>query len=157
MKAMTVILGERGPAEITEVPEPPPEDGAVLVAGRSVGICGTGWEILLGYGEPPAGRRRLVLGHESLGQAVEASAGSGSTPAAWSSGSSGGPARGRCAPVPEGRHETAHSRMVLDNVVIFGTVNASRKNYQQAVDALTKADAMAGPAYHPPGSPVILA
>jgi hypothetical protein len=31
--------------------------------------------------------------------------------------------------------------MVLDNVVIFGTVNASRKNYQQAVDALT----MAGP------------
>jgi hypothetical protein len=27
------------------------------------------------------------------------------------------------------------SRVMLDNAVIFGTVNASRKNHQQAVDA----------------------
>ncbi len=36
--------------------------------------------------------------------------------------------------------ELLSSRVMLDNAVIFGTVNASRKNYQQAVDALAKAD-----------------
>jgi threonine dehydrogenase-like Zn-dependent dehydrogenase len=80
MKAMTVIPGQPGSAEITEIPEPPLEDGAVLVAGQSVGICGTDGEILHGYGEPPAGQRRLVLGHESLGQVLDAPAGSGFEP-----------------------------------------------------------------------------
>lgn len=33
-----------------------------------------------------------------------------------------------------------NARVVLENTVIFGTVNASRRNYQQSVDALVKAD-----------------
>lgn len=33
-----------------------------------------------------------------------------------------------------------NARVVLENVAIFGTVNASRGNYLQAVDALSKAD-----------------
>ncbi len=31
-------------------------------------------------------------------------------------------------------------RMVLDNNVVFGTVNANRRHYQMAADALARAD-----------------
>jgi threonine dehydrogenase-like Zn-dependent dehydrogenase len=45
----------------------------VLVETIAVGVCGTDREILSGlYGAPPAGRDRLVLGHESLGRVMEA-------------------------------------------------------------------------------------
>ena len=33
-----------------------------------------------------------------------------------------------------------NAAMALENAVIFGTVNAARRNYEQAVDALAKAD-----------------
>ena len=33
-----------------------------------------------------------------------------------------------------------HARMVVENTVMFGTVNAARRNYEQAVAALAKAD-----------------
>ena len=73
MRAMTVIPGDAKSAEVGEVPEPPAGDGAVLVEGVSVGICGTDLEILQGgHGAPPEGHERLVLGHESLGRVVEA-------------------------------------------------------------------------------------
>jgi glucose 1-dehydrogenase len=39
----------------------------------ALGVCGTDREILAGeYGWPPPGRDRMVLGHESLGRAIEA-------------------------------------------------------------------------------------
>jgi len=48
----------------------------VLVETLAVGVCGTDIEITSGaYGWPPAGRERLVLGHESLGRVLEAPAG----------------------------------------------------------------------------------
>ncbi len=77
MKAMTVIPGQPGSAEITELPEPPREDGEILVAGQLIGICGTDGEIMRGFGELPAGQQRLVLGHESLGQVLDAPQGTG--------------------------------------------------------------------------------
>lgn len=76
MKAMTVIPGRPDSARVDELPEPDLGDGAVLVDGLLVGICGTDGEITQqGYGVPPAGSDRLVLCHESLGRVVEAPAG----------------------------------------------------------------------------------
>ncbi len=78
MRALTVIPGQAGSAQLTEVPEPPPEDGPILVQGLALGVCGTDLEIVGGeYGWAPPGRDRLVLGHESLGRVLEAPGGSG--------------------------------------------------------------------------------
>jgi threonine dehydrogenase-like Zn-dependent dehydrogenase len=60
------------------VPEPPASDGAVLVRTLALGVCGTDREIVSGaYGWAPPGQKRLVIGHESLGQVKEAPADSG--------------------------------------------------------------------------------
>ena len=78
MLALTVKPGVAGSARLEEVTEPPPGAGEVLIAAEAVGICGTDREILGGeYGAAPAGRDRLVLGHESLGRVLEAPAASG--------------------------------------------------------------------------------
>jgi threonine dehydrogenase-like Zn-dependent dehydrogenase len=63
---------------LDEVPKPKRPDGALLVRGLALGICGTDREIIAGkYGTAPPGRERLVLGHESLGQVEEAPPNSG--------------------------------------------------------------------------------
>jgi len=81
MRALTVLPGEPGTLAVEDVPDPPPEAGSVLVRGRLVGLCGTDREIAEGaYGEAPAGRRKLVIGHEALGEVREAPAGSGFEP-----------------------------------------------------------------------------
>jgi threonine dehydrogenase-like Zn-dependent dehydrogenase len=78
MRAVTVIPGEPGSAGVTDVPEPPREDGPILVQTQAVGVCGTDLEIINGeYGWPPPGRRRLVIGHESVGRVAEAAPGTG--------------------------------------------------------------------------------
>jgi threonine dehydrogenase-like Zn-dependent dehydrogenase len=75
---LTVIPKQSGSARLEDVPEPPVEDGPVLVEVMAVGICGTDLEIVNGdYGWAPPGRDRLILGHESLGRVVEASGDSG--------------------------------------------------------------------------------
>ena len=54
------------------------EDGALLVRGLMMGVCGTDREIAEGgYGEPPPGESELIIGHEGLGEVLEAPAGSG--------------------------------------------------------------------------------
>jgi glucose 1-dehydrogenase len=81
MRAITVVPGKTGSAELTEVAEPGEEQGPVLVETLAVGVCGTDREILAGdYGAPPPGRERLILGHESLGRVLRAPAGSGLAP-----------------------------------------------------------------------------
>ena len=76
MRAMTVIPGEEDSAELTELPEPEPKDGELLVEPLYLGVCGTDREILDGaHGEPPEGEERLVLGHELLGRVKEAGGG----------------------------------------------------------------------------------
>jgi threonine dehydrogenase-like Zn-dependent dehydrogenase len=78
MRAIVVTPGVERSAALAEVPEPSAEDGPVLVRARAVGVCGTDVEIVAGeYGEAPQGEERLVLGHESLGEVVEAPPGSG--------------------------------------------------------------------------------
>ncbi|MGH9054690.1 MAG: glucose 1-dehydrogenase [Acidimicrobiales bacterium] len=78
MKAVTVVPLKAGSVDLTELPEPPNSDGPVLVQTRAVGVCGTDLEIIAGeYGWAPPGEERLAIGHESLGEVVEAPAGSG--------------------------------------------------------------------------------
>jgi glucose 1-dehydrogenase len=73
MQAITVEPKTPGTARLEDVPEPDLRDGAVLVQAIAVGVCGTDIEIVEGkYGWPPPGKKRLVLGHESLGRVLEA-------------------------------------------------------------------------------------
>jgi threonine dehydrogenase-like Zn-dependent dehydrogenase len=73
---MTVIPGKADSAALTEIPEPQPKDGELLVEPVRLGVCGTDREILDGaHGEPPPGHERLVLGHELLGRVKEAGGG----------------------------------------------------------------------------------
>lgn len=75
MKALTVIPGKAGSAELTDVDEPALADGSVLAETIAVGVCGTDREIADGeYGEAPPGADRLIIGHESLARVVDAPA-----------------------------------------------------------------------------------
>jgi threonine dehydrogenase-like Zn-dependent dehydrogenase len=75
---MTVIPGQPGSADVEEVPAPEVDYGELLVRGRLVGVCGTDREIAGGsYGEPPPDQEKLIIGHEGLGEVLEAPADSG--------------------------------------------------------------------------------
>jgi glucose 1-dehydrogenase len=77
MKALTVRPGAAGDVVVEEVADPVRGADELLVEGVAVGVCGTDKEIVRGdYGWAPAGRERLVIGHESLGRVLEAPAGS---------------------------------------------------------------------------------
>ena len=76
MRAMTVIPGDENSAELTDLPEPEPKEGEIVVEPVFLGVCGTDREILDGaHGEPPPGHERLVLGHELLGRVKTAGGG----------------------------------------------------------------------------------
>jgi threonine dehydrogenase-like Zn-dependent dehydrogenase len=78
MKAVTVLPLKAGTVDLTELPDPPESDGPVVVKTRAVGVCGTDLEIIGGeYGWAPPGEDRLAIGHESLGEVVDAPDGSG--------------------------------------------------------------------------------
>lgn len=77
MKAATIIPGKRQSAGVSQLPDPEPGNGELLVDGLLCGVCGTDVEITEGYGWLPPGADRLVLFHESLGRVRQAPAGSG--------------------------------------------------------------------------------
>jgi threonine dehydrogenase-like Zn-dependent dehydrogenase len=78
VRALTVVPLQAGSAAVTDMPEPEPGPGDLLVDGIALGVCGTDREIVAGdYGWAPPGTERLVLGHESLGRVRAAPAGSG--------------------------------------------------------------------------------
>jgi threonine dehydrogenase-like Zn-dependent dehydrogenase len=80
LRALTVIPGQANSITLDER-EAPSGEGALLVRTRALGICGTDREIISGaYGQAPHGAQRLVIGHESLGQVIEAPAGDGFMP-----------------------------------------------------------------------------
>ncbi|MDA8047392.1 MAG: glucose 1-dehydrogenase [Actinomycetota bacterium] len=81
MRAVTVVPLQKDSVDLTELREPPESDGPVLVQTRAVGVCGTDLEIISGeYGWAPPGEDRLAIGHESLGQVLEAPDGAGVAP-----------------------------------------------------------------------------
>ena len=72
MKAITVEPKQSETARLEDIPEPELRDGSVLVEAIAVGVCGTDVEIVEGkYGWAPPGKKRLVLGHESLGRVLD--------------------------------------------------------------------------------------
>ncbi len=78
MRAVTVIPLHSDSVDLTELPEPSDSDGPVLVKTRAIGVCGTDLEIIRGeYGWAPPGETRLAIGHESLGEVLEAPPSSG--------------------------------------------------------------------------------
>jgi glucose 1-dehydrogenase len=81
MRAIAIVPGKPETAGVVDVPDPPASDGSVLVRTRLIGMCGTDAEIAFdGYGVPPPGEERLVLGHESLGEVIHAPRDSGFAP-----------------------------------------------------------------------------
>ncbi|GLW11157.1 threonine dehydrogenase [Microtetraspora sp. NBRC 13810] len=81
MRALTVTPGEQDSLLVTDMPDPVPGAGELLVEGLALGICGTDREIVASaYGFAPPGEKRLILGHESLGRVRQAPAGSGFVP-----------------------------------------------------------------------------
>jgi threonine dehydrogenase-like Zn-dependent dehydrogenase len=77
MRALTVEPGKLNSIRLEQVDEPPESDGAVLARALALGVCGTDHEIIAGeYGWAPKSRDRLILGHESLGEVVDAPSGS---------------------------------------------------------------------------------
>lgn len=78
MRTITIQPGVANSLQLEEFKAPPPERGSVLLHAAALGVCGTDHDIIQGkYGEAPAGHKRLILGHESLGRVVEASSDSG--------------------------------------------------------------------------------
>ena len=78
MKAITVEPMKPGSVCLEEVPDPDTRDGSVLVEAVAIGVCGTDVEIADGkYGWAPPGKKRLVLGHESLGRVLDPGPASG--------------------------------------------------------------------------------
>jgi len=81
MRAIVLTPGIANSARLGDVPEPGAEEGAILVRTAALGVCGTDHEILSGlYGEAPPGEQYLILGHESLGEVIEAPPESGFRP-----------------------------------------------------------------------------
>jgi len=78
MKALAITPGKPNSATVINVPEPPLSYGSVVVKALDLGLCGTDFELIAGdYGWAPPDSEHLVLGHESLGEVVEAPTGSG--------------------------------------------------------------------------------
>jgi threonine dehydrogenase-like Zn-dependent dehydrogenase len=81
MRALTIAPGRKRSLELTEIDEPTPGEGDLLVDALALGVCGTDKDLIAGeYGWAPPGSDRLVLGHESLGRVRTAPAESGFAP-----------------------------------------------------------------------------
>jgi threonine dehydrogenase-like Zn-dependent dehydrogenase len=77
LRAITVEPGTANSIKLEEI-APPQAGGGLLVRALALGVCGTDRDIIDGhYGWAPPGARRLVLGHESLGEVEQAPAGGG--------------------------------------------------------------------------------
>lgn len=68
MRALTVAPGIQDSTALEHLDEPVGDVEGIVVRTLSVGVCGTDAEIVAGeYGWAPAGRARLVIGHECIG------------------------------------------------------------------------------------------
>ena len=73
MKAVAVVPGKREVGLIQQEEPKIASPSQVKLRMLDIGVCGTDKEICaFQYGTPPAGSEHLVIGHESLGQVIEA-------------------------------------------------------------------------------------
>jgi glucose 1-dehydrogenase len=69
MSSLALDFERRTPAWIDSPPPTDPDAGEVLLRVLEVGVCGTDRELArFAFGEPPAGERYLILGHEAVAQ-----------------------------------------------------------------------------------------
>ena len=81
MQAITVVPGDPASAGLSQIEEPRPAAGELLVETLRLGVCGTDREIVDGvHGSLPEGRDSLVLGHELLGRVRQVPDGGGFEP-----------------------------------------------------------------------------
>jgi threonine dehydrogenase-like Zn-dependent dehydrogenase len=165
MKAITVEPKKPGTARLEDIPEPDPREGSVLVEAIAVGVCGTDVEIVEGkYGWSPPGKTRLVLGHESLGRVLDPGpvgglvVGVGFEPDVIIECTGVGQvivdalqtvaAGGVVCLTGVGSGGSTHTlptadmaaAAVLKNEVIVGSVNANKRHWYKAGEALARAD-----------------
>ena len=155
MQAVVVTPGVGGSTRVEEIEPPVAAPGEVLVRVLEVGVCGTDREIDHGlFGIAPEGEERLVIGHELLG-VVERDGGGferGKLVAATVRRSCGdclaclrrsGVA---CLIGIDGREQRVSLdgrvlalQTILENHVLFGSVNARREDWLAGVEALDRA------------------
>lgn len=164
MRALIVAPNIANSARLDDFSEPPATDGAVFVRALAQGVCATGREIVSGeYGWAPPGEERLVIGHESVDRVQQVPAGCGVVAGDLVVGIVRRPDPVPCPACAVGEWDTCRNgrygergsassddrdvdvgvvnrRMVRDNDTVFGSVNANRKHYEDAVDALERAD-----------------
>ena len=144
MRALTVVPGTPGTLTLSDVGEPLPAEGDVLVGVAAVGICGTDVEIVDGlYGEPPAGRERLVLGHESLGRVRDSPEGCGVAPGDLVVCMVRCPDPVPCANCAAGQWDMCRNGRYTEHG-IKGIDGFMRERYRTAPDLLVKVDADLG-------------
>jgi len=140
VRALTVRPGVADSLALLDLPEPPAEDGAVLVEGVEVGLCGTDIEIVSAqYGEAPPGADVLVLGHENLGRVVEAPADSGLAPGDLVVGFVRRPDPVPCPPCAVGEWDMCRNGQYTEHG-IKGLHGFARERWRAAPDAVVRLD-----------------
>jgi threonine dehydrogenase-like Zn-dependent dehydrogenase len=140
VRALTVRPQEADSLALTDVPEPPPEEGAVLVDGVAVGLCGTDVEIVAGeYGEAPPGSPYLVLGHENLGRVAQAPPDSGFAPGDLVVGFVRRPDPVPCPPCAAGEWDMCRNGRYTEHG-IKGLHGFARERWRAEPDALVRLD-----------------
>lgn len=78
MRAITIEPGVANSVLFEWIQKPVPAADELLVQTLAIGICGTDHELVRGsYGWAPPHRKRLIIGHESLGRVAQAPTESG--------------------------------------------------------------------------------
>lgn len=146
MRAITVVPGDPAGAELSDLPEPEAGPGDLLVEPLLLGVCGTDREIVGGvHGEAPEGEERLVrLAEETEPDIIVECTGVAQLVVdAMQHNAPGavvcltGVAPQRTLSIDVG---ALNNEMVLENDVVFGSVNANGRHFEQAGEALRKAD-----------------
>jgi threonine dehydrogenase-like Zn-dependent dehydrogenase len=140
VRALTVRPGVADSLALTDLPEPPPEEGAVLVDGVAVGLCGTDIEIVTGdYGEAPPGSPYLVLGHENLGRVAQAPPDSGFAAGDLVVGFVRRPDPEPCPPCAAGEWDMCRNGRYTEHG-IKGLPGFARERWRAEPDALVRLD-----------------
>ena len=138
MRALTVRPGVADSLALVDMPEPSAEEGAVLVDGVAVGLCGTDVEIVAAqYGQAPPGSDLLVLGHENLGRVAQAPPDSGFAAGDLVVGFVRRPDPVPCPPCGVGEWDMCRNGQYTEHG-IKGLHGFARERWRAAPDALVK-------------------